>query len=548
MSRFSRTLPHPALAALALAYFGWSLAFIGAWGFQDADGRFRAVLFDDAMISMRYAWHLTQGHGLVWNVAEYVEGFTNPLWTLLMAGGIMLAGDRNAPLLVIAFGVLLRFAWLGLTGLAAAELARTARLGNRLVVVMVLLLSAAYYPSSYWSYVGMEVSAIGTLHAASAWIFLLARRKTRNPGLVLALHATIIIAYFIRPDAILFGLPLAAAVAVGSVADHGRRLPKLLLISWALPILLVGVHIAARLQYYGDVLPNTYRLKVEGLTVEERLSNGFGFMLLFVIETALLFVGAVLTLLKFPRIRSAALPLLASTLLVCAYQVWVGGDPWPYWRQMSSSLTGAFLIVGIGVAAWRRALAAQEDPRRRPTRYTAPAAYVAATVFLMNLHFWPEIVFRTSPYLSQAHHEIFRQAEAVRAVMKPDARILVFWAGVIPYHTKLRSDDALGKTEPHIAALPGRTSPSWGGMNGVPGHNKYDLSYSIAGKLPDYVQFVRWGEEDLTAFAAERYVLARHGDAELCLLRGSDKVLWEQVRIVGACGAHPFDWYQPPGG
>ena len=34
-----------------------------------------AVLFEDAMISMRYARHLAAGHGLVWNIGEApIEG------------------------------------------------------------------------------------------------------------------------------------------------------------------------------------------------------------------------------------------------------------------------------------------------------------------------------------------------------------------------------------------------------------------------------------------------------------------------------------------
>ena len=41
-------------------------------------------VFDDAYISFRYARHLADGHGLVWNVGERVEGYTNFLWTLLL--------------------------------------------------------------------------------------------------------------------------------------------------------------------------------------------------------------------------------------------------------------------------------------------------------------------------------------------------------------------------------------------------------------------------------------------------------------------------------
>jgi arabinofuranosyltransferase len=41
-------------------------------------------LGDDAMISMRYAYNLARGHGLVWNRGERVEGYTNFLWTMWM--------------------------------------------------------------------------------------------------------------------------------------------------------------------------------------------------------------------------------------------------------------------------------------------------------------------------------------------------------------------------------------------------------------------------------------------------------------------------------
>ena len=41
---------------------------------------------DDTFISLRYAANLLAGHGLVFNPGERVEGFTSPLWTLLLAG------------------------------------------------------------------------------------------------------------------------------------------------------------------------------------------------------------------------------------------------------------------------------------------------------------------------------------------------------------------------------------------------------------------------------------------------------------------------------
>ncbi|MGB7063098.1 MAG: hypothetical protein WBF13_12190, partial [Candidatus Zixiibacteriota bacterium] len=40
---------------------------------------------DDAFISFRYAKNFVEGHGLVYNIGEKVEGYSNFLWTLLLS-------------------------------------------------------------------------------------------------------------------------------------------------------------------------------------------------------------------------------------------------------------------------------------------------------------------------------------------------------------------------------------------------------------------------------------------------------------------------------
>ena len=48
---------------------------------------------DDAFISFRYADNFARGNGLVGNLGEYVEGYTNFLWTILIAVGLFLHLD-----------------------------------------------------------------------------------------------------------------------------------------------------------------------------------------------------------------------------------------------------------------------------------------------------------------------------------------------------------------------------------------------------------------------------------------------------------------------
>lgn len=55
------------------------LIFCGLYSFT------QRYITDDGFISFRYAQNLANGHGLVYNIGERVEGYTNFLWVLLMS-------------------------------------------------------------------------------------------------------------------------------------------------------------------------------------------------------------------------------------------------------------------------------------------------------------------------------------------------------------------------------------------------------------------------------------------------------------------------------
>src|SRR5262249_27704572 len=68
----------------------------------------------------------------------------------------------------------------------------------------------------------------------------------------------------------------------------------------------------------------------------------------------------------------------------------------------------------------------------------------------------------------------------IRANTTPQAAVAHFWAGATPYFSERRGIDLLGKCDPVIAREPAHP----GLMR--PGHNKYDLSHSLA-LAPDVI-------------------------------------------------------------
>ena len=106
------------------------LSLLGA-GFAVRAALAQAWLADDAFISFRYAQHFAEGEGLVWNLGHRVEGYTNFLWTVLVAAGLKLgvpvqfSSTALTLAMLVAFAVggaalLTREGWVSLTPAALA--------------------------------------------------------------------------------------------------------------------------------------------------------------------------------------------------------------------------------------------------------------------------------------------------------------------------------------------------------------------------------------------------------------------------------------------
>jgi len=66
----------------------------------------RTWVGEDAFIFFRYVDNLINGHGLVFNIGERVEGFTSPLWVFFLAG-IRIATSFELRQISIIVGLLL---------------------------------------------------------------------------------------------------------------------------------------------------------------------------------------------------------------------------------------------------------------------------------------------------------------------------------------------------------------------------------------------------------------------------------------------------------
>jgi len=593
------------LIALTIGlYVLWAGIFIYKSSFIAIDGNRYFSLFDDAMISMRYAWNFSHGNGLVWNLGERVEGYTNFFMTLIMSVATFLFNEKNAVLAIQVFGILTVIAvvW------QARKLYRlvVGKGSNPLLFVLFPVLLLLYYPLSYWSLMGMETGLVTFLILLSFNAIIQFEEKNRNSQLFLsALFASL--SYLTRPDAGLIILPIMLFILTRR-ASWGQRILngiKFGLIFLILP----GTHMIFRYLYYGEILPNTYFLKLTGLTTANRLRVGLIFIYPFLASTLPLWAFASLnTVLNFSRRK---LMLFAAAVLYVFYQIWVGGDAWNYWRMVTpivplimilflnefyafirvviqslltpfwdnylnrrpawrvgipiiikiskrgishilmlvgivfifllllADITGVgkaglgltqqmFLVTAVVFVLFSWLIGASDQVYSTRTHNIFFAVGIAAVLLFANLRFIPQMIFYAPPYQTPSNRNNVNVAVAINSVTNPQLSVGVFWAGTLPYYTHRYAVDFLGKSDTYIAHLPPVEDTT---VNTMPGHNKFDLTYSILSLQPDYVPGFSWGGKDITEEARPLYVLAEYKGVKMFLLEDSNKVNWDLVTI-----------------
>jgi hypothetical protein len=206
--------------ALALLVFAWlGLRTVRlmqeAWPFTT----------DDAYITLRYARHLAEGHGIVWNVDEPVpvEGYSNFLFVLLGATAIKLGSD---PVLLLKT---LSCAALAPTCVLLYVLAR--RWLTPLAATLPALLLTSLPGSVYWGVSGLETMTYQLFVVAATTAFIVGleacssdRSRRRAPMHLLA-AALCLLAALTRPEGPLLPIVLGVTALAHAATRwlHARR-------------------------------------------------------------------------------------------------------------------------------------------------------------------------------------------------------------------------------------------------------------------------------------------------------------------------------------
>lgn len=447
------------------------------------DGQTWFTMGDDAYISMRYAKHLAQGHGLVWNIGQPpIEGFTNLLWVLWIAFLMLLAqepgllmGISSAAFNIGSVFLLWRFLRF--------------RTGAKPVFAVISAFYLAIWPPLHdQTASGLEGPMLLFLFLLS--LYLITADETRSHMLASGGWLAGFLP-LVRPNGLLFTGILLLIFFFQHIWPH-RLNPDFSLKKYLWPI--AGFFIpflaltAFRFMYFGDIAPNTYYLKVSQRPGHLRFGMGYVKRFLFSFPAApfilpMFFWGLKKNTMFLKLILLGMIGNLASV-------AWQGGDAWDNWRFML--LMQPLFLIALATIHQR------EKHRGGWTDGVLTAVFVCMcllgagrdfTLFAQTIRHGA-LTVQNPPPADSAPVKNIQLGLLLRETCAKDAVIADFWAGAAPYCSELTAIDMLGKSDRHIARTAARVT------GGLPGHDKFDFDYVLAQK-PDVIlsRYKLWASE-----------------------------------------------------
>ncbi len=468
---------------------------------------------DDAYISFRYARNLALHGELTFNLGERVEGFTNFLWTVLLALFIKLGVSPVAS--ARFFGVAFAVGTLAVAVRMSLRLDRERPSPWHAVAPLLLAFSSAF---ACWCTGGLETQMFTFL------VFFALERMLAEieHGQGFASAALFAAAAMTRPEGALLFATGAAFRAARAIVTDRRLLPRRHELAWV--GLFLGLFVpffVGRWAYYGWPFPNTFYVKSSGSAGAWQL--GLYYLRRFAEDHFLVFLFPLVLLGRPARDAPRRRALYALALLVwtvfALYTAKVGGDFMGLYRFVLPVLpVGAMCLQESLRHLWARLTPVVGRVVVAMCTAGVLAGYVAGNAHLSHI---AAVLFvaaenRTidSPaYLKKYAVERMPIGLWLRQHAQPDDVVAVGGAGVIPYYSDIRAYDVYGLVDDKIAHDPATTQDI------RPGHQKWGAGHLLA-RRPTLVMFQYClggpcGFEDSVPFPGYEWVRATIPGAQL---------------------------------
>src|SRR4030095_3233384 len=421
---------------------------------------------DDAYISFRYGRNLMEGNGLVFNPGEYVEGYTNFLWTVI-----------TAPFTVITFADVSVFAIILCLLLSILNIAFLSKIGHlfnsdfvpykSIIIVAPSLFLALDNSFAFWAIGGMEVPLFIFFILTAVYSYF---RINDGEKYFYLMIAGIILTTLTRPEGnmifVIFFLHMI--LFRRRIALFKKYITKLLVFYFLFCLVYYGF----KYFYYGQVIPNTFYAKgVTDLRMNFVLGTKYLALCTGTRLYILIFIAFIPVKEALKKFRESFLILMCGVYIV--YLVFVGGD-WMYANRFFVPIIPLLYILSIVgfinlLIKLQKLFNDVNKTRRFAYFLVALISIVLFTTTILLLEY-RQLVIEEDNAKYEMQWSMF--GRWLKMNVPPDTRIAVGPAGKIPYYSELYTIDMWGLNNSHIANTESKRLQA--------GHKKFDFEYVLS--------------------------------------------------------------------
>ncbi|MBI2428143.1 MAG: hypothetical protein HYV29_04995 [Ignavibacteriales bacterium] len=415
--------------------------------------------FEDAAMIFRYAEHIAQGHGFVWNIGDApVDGATDVLFTLIIALFVKVSIPAD-----IAVQIVIILSHIGIVGIVYHTLRHGIRAPHLIAGTTACFIAVGSYIRYYEAYFATSFFA---LCATVMWYVAIRiiENNDRSLSTIWKFSLSGLLLGVARPE----GVFLAFFILLAVVYRLGFGETKKLVMNFVVVYLVLGgIYFAFHWIYFGYPLPNPFYKKGGGFLYTEsfRISSQNIFRMLLPLSIyygSLLLIHGVQTVLqsfekfrekKFLIITKESLYPLVPIILFTAL-----------WILMSNEMNYVgryqYAAVPIAIMSWYPSIRILF--RHNSLRFTVPeylntvrSKVIIASIVMLSIAAMRLELLRGTSSDNDGRYDVAVQLHAFKSKQYTMA---VSEAGLLPYYSGWKAMDTWGLNDIRIAQQGGITA------------------------------------------------------------------------------------------
>jgi len=421
---------------------------------------------DDAYISYRYGKNLMEGKGLVYNQGEYVEGYTNFLWTIITAP-FTTVKSVDVSIFSSSLGLILSMVNILLITLISKQFNSNLAKYIKYLILIPPLFLALDDSIAFWAIGGMEFPMYTLFILGIIYNYYRINESEKH---IYYLMLFLMLCTLTRPEGnMIFVITIFHMILFHKNITGFKKALITLLISY---MIFCVAYYGFKFLFYGQVIPNTFYAK--GVTdLKMNFLLGTKYLALCIGTRIYIFIFILFIPFKkaFQDMKLSYLIIFSSIYII--YLVAVGGDWMIANRFFVPILPMLYILSAVGFINVIIKLQEYLNNEQKAIKYANIIASVLAIllfVLTLSLLEYKQLIIKDSNAKYEMQWSMF--GKWLNMNVDPKTVIAVGPAGKIPYYSELYTIDMWGLNNDYIAKTTSKRLQA--------GHKKFDIDYVLS--------------------------------------------------------------------